>query len=165
MSETDGASSASEVEATGHADNGPRAHIHRRTVEYGDLDANAHVNNVVYLRYFETARIELIQVIAPVSDPARAQSDEGLILAECHVAYRSPAVYGETLDVAVGPGAVWRSAFRVELEIRCADDGRDVADGWCVLVAYDYKDGSAIRLPDPLREALLAAGGLDERRG
>ena len=32
------------------------AHTHTERVRFGDLDAMKHLNNVVFLRYFETAR-------------------------------------------------------------------------------------------------------------
>ncbi|MFK7980076.1 MAG: acyl-CoA thioesterase [Saprospiraceae bacterium] len=31
------------------------------TVRWGDMDANGHVNNTVYYRYFENARVEIFQ--------------------------------------------------------------------------------------------------------
>ena len=34
----------------------PREHVHVERVRFGDLDAMRHLNNVVFLRYFESAR-------------------------------------------------------------------------------------------------------------
>ena len=39
--------------------------VHRERVRFGDLDANRHLNNVVYLRYFETARISFMRELWP----------------------------------------------------------------------------------------------------
>ena len=39
------------------------AYTHRETVRFGDLDAMRHLNNVVFLRYFETARINFFTAL------------------------------------------------------------------------------------------------------
>jgi acyl-CoA thioesterase FadM len=51
-------------------------------VRFGDLDAMQHLNNVEFLRFFETARIEYIGTLFPEHSPDRAQ-DFGFIFAEC----------------------------------------------------------------------------------
>ena len=38
-------------------------------VRFGDLDAMQHMNNVEFLRFFETARIEYISTLAPDHAP------------------------------------------------------------------------------------------------
>jgi acyl-CoA thioesterase FadM len=36
------------------------AYTHTERIRFGDLDAMRHLNNVVFLRYFETARINYL---------------------------------------------------------------------------------------------------------
>ena len=43
--------------------------IYSERVRFGDLDAMRHLNNVVFLRYFETARIEFLRTIIPTTIP------------------------------------------------------------------------------------------------
>ena len=40
-------------------------YVHRERVRFGDLDAMRHLNNVVFLRYFETARIAFMRDHVP----------------------------------------------------------------------------------------------------
>ena len=64
--------------------------VHHERVRFGDLDAMRHVNNAVFLRYFESARISYLgelQVHDPVTE---VEAGFGLIFAECHIKYRSP---------------------------------------------------------------------------
>src|SRR4051812_29486433 len=64
----------------------PTVHVHRERVRFGDLDANRHLNNVVYLRYFESARIAFMRTLWPDHDPTKAGGDQlGMIFAECHI--------------------------------------------------------------------------------
>lgn len=130
---------------------GAWAYTHADEVRFGDLDAMRHLNNVAFLTFFESARIAYIQSIVPDHSPTEPD-DFGLIFAECHINYRSPGHYGELLETRVRPAAVARSSFRVEFEMRVGE--RLVAEGYGVLVGYDYAAGRAAPLPDRLRAVL-----------
>jgi acyl-CoA thioester hydrolase len=131
------------------------SYTHTERVRFGDLDAMRHLNNVVFLRYFETARIAYLREIVPGHDPANPEQDEfGVIFAECHINYRSPVVFDEVVDVKCSIGHVKRSAFRVEFEMRVGT--RLAAEGYGVLVGFDYTTQQAAALPDALREKLEA---------
>jgi acyl-CoA thioester hydrolase len=131
------------------------SYVHTERVRFGDLDAMRHLNNVVFLRYFETARIAYLRQIVPSHDPAHPESDVfGLIFAECHINYRSPVVFDEEVAVTCTIGNVRRSSFRVEFDMRVGT--RLVAEGYGVLVGFDYTEQKAAQLPDSLRETLEA---------
>jgi acyl-CoA thioester hydrolase len=122
-------------------------------VRFGDLDAMRHLNNVVFLRYFETARISYLRHLMPSHDPAHPEGDQfGLIFAECHINYRSPVVYDEQVSIECSVSDVARSSFRVPFRMLVED--RLCAEGYGVLVGYDYLGGSATPLPDALRARL-----------
>ena len=132
-----------------------QTYTHTERVRFGDLDAMRHLNNVVFLRYFETARISYLRHLMPSHDPAHPENDQfGLIFAECHINYRSPVHFDELLDVHCSIGTVRRSSFRVEFEMRV--EGRLAAEGYGVLVGFDYAAQTATPLPDALRARLEA---------
>jgi acyl-CoA thioester hydrolase len=126
-------------------------------VRFGDLDAMGHLNNVEFLRFFETARIAYIQSLAPGHSPTD-RSQFGFIFAECHINYRAPAFFGDELRILIEPGEVRRSSVRLDFRMLREGDGRLVADGYGVLVGYDYAAGRAQAVPDALREQLTVAG-------
>lgn len=127
--------------------------IHRERVRFGDLDAMRHLNNVVFLRYFETARIAFLRVLAPEHDPSHPEADTfGLIFAECHITYRSPVYFDEEVAVTCTVGEVRRSAFRVDFTMRVED--RVAAEGYGWLVGFDYDAQTSVRLPQTLRGRL-----------
>jgi acyl-CoA thioester hydrolase len=132
--------------------------VHREIVRFADLDALRHLNNVAYLRYFETARIEFVRSLWPDRDPLTGDdSGIGLIFAECHINYRSPVFLDDELAVACRVGEIRRSAFRVDFDMRVGE--RAAADGYGWLVGFDYGAQRACRLPDDLRERLALARG------
>ncbi len=127
------------------------AFVHRERIRFGHLDAMRHLNNVEFLRFFETARIEYLREVIPEHDPADPD-DFGLIFAECHIKYRAPGQYNDLLEITIRPEQVRRSSFRVAFEMRVGD--RLLAEGWGALVGYDYAKATARPLPDRVREAL-----------
>jgi acyl-CoA thioester hydrolase len=122
-------------------------------VRFGDLDAMQHLNNVEFLRFFETARIEYITKLFPQHSPDRAQ-EFGFIFAECHIAYLAPGGYGDDVRTYVWVSEVKRSALRVDFEMVVDADDRKLAEGYGWLVGYDYAEGRSQPLPDALREKL-----------
>jgi acyl-CoA thioester hydrolase len=129
--------------------------VHTERVRFGDLDAMRHLNNVVFLRYFETARIAYIRNLMPAHDPAHPeQSKWGLIFAECHINYRAPVYFDEEVAVECSIGEVRRSAFQVLFTMRVGT--RLAAEGYGVLVGFDYVEQQAAQLPEALRERLEA---------
>lgn len=130
--------------------------VHAEKIRFGHLDAMRHLNNVEFMRFFETARIEYLRTVVPDHDPADPD-DFGLIFAEAHINYRSPGHYNELLEIEIWPSEVKRSSFRVNFAMRVGE--RLLAEGWGALVGYDYADGKAAPLPDRLRDALGVTSG------
>jgi acyl-CoA thioester hydrolase len=131
-------------------------YTHVERVRFGDLDANRHLNNVVFLRYFETARIAYIRELIPVHDPTQPEGGAyGVIFAECHINYRSPVYFDEEVAIECAIGEVRRSAFQVLFTMRVA--GRVAADGYGWLVGFDYAAEKAAPLPDELKKVLQDA--------
>ena len=120
-------------------------------VRFGDLDAMQHMNNVEFLRFFETARIDWFAHVLPKHSPG-SRGDFGFIFAECHIHYRAPAFYNDEIRTWVRPAEMKRSSIRLEFEMRVKGDDRLVADGWGTVVGYDYQAGESRPLPDAIRE-------------
>jgi acyl-CoA thioester hydrolase len=139
-----------------HAEDWPFSYVDR--VRYGDLDANRHLNNVVVLQFYESARIAYMQQIAPEADPTDPEHGTGFIFAEAHVNYRSPAFYDEPLRTYIRPTHLRRSSVRLAFRTVCDDDGRLVAEGWGTIVGYDYAAGRATPIPGALAGRLRDAG-------
>ena len=131
----------------------PPSYVHSEQVRFGDLDANRHLNNVVFLRYFESARIAFIRTLMPAHDPAAPEAlGTGLIFAECTIRYRAPVWFDELVEVTCTIGEVRRSAFEVPFQMHVGEKLVAEGSGW--LVGYDYEQGRAAPLPEALRGAV-----------
>ena len=136
---------------------------------FGDIDAMGHVNNVVHLRWIETARIaywihvtgQKAHTGVPTKGGASHEPGPGvmagvlidLILARTEIDYRSPVSYGEKLDVFVRASLIKRSSLVLEYVIAAKPAGRVIADAKTVVVCYDY----ALMRPKPVSPELKAA--------
>jgi acyl-CoA thioester hydrolase len=121
-------------------------------LRFRDLDAVGHVNNVVYLTYMETARIQWwIEVTGH-----RDFRNFGMILARTEIDYKAPASWGDRLEVGVRCASIRRSSFVLEFRVAEPDGGRVFAEARKVLVHYDYDAGRSVPLPEALREKLKA---------
>ena len=125
--------------------------VHHERVRFGDLDAMRHLNNVVYLRYYESARIAYLHALEAGDEPF-VDGGFGLIFAECHIEYRAPVHFDEELAVHCSIAEIRRSSFRVPFEMRVGD--RVCAEGYGVLVGFDYAAQRATPLPAELVEVL-----------
>ena len=119
-------------------------------VRFRDLDALGHVNNAVYLTYLESARVAWWLHLTGRKD-LRGMD---LILARVEIDYRSAAVYGERLEVALRCASIGRSSFVVESVISEQGMGRCVAEARQVMVYFDYAAGEPRPLPDEIRRML-----------
>ena len=128
------------------------AHTHVERVRFGDLDAMKHLNNVVFLRYFETARINYLNALMETHDPVRRDGGFGFIFASCHIDYRSPAHFDEEVAIRVRPAQVGTKSLKLEFEMAVGE--RVIADGHGILVGYDYEAERTIPLPEALKERL-----------
>ena len=143
---------------------GPFRYRHPIEIRYGDTDALGHVNNAVYLSYFEMARGGYYTRV--VGHPFGTGPDaerRTYVIAEAHVSYRRPAFYGEPLWCCVRVGWLSRSSFGLEYRLEVSDSAigaaRVIADGSTVQVFYDLARGRPMRIPAELVDALTGHEG------
>src|ERR1700704_3543559 len=114
------------------------AYRHRLSVRFRDCDAMGHVNHAVYFTYLEQCRLTYWRELTGTPSPHTR-----VIIARAECDYRSPAHFGDELEVRVGIGDIGRSSFTLRYEIVQAGDGRQVATGKTVMVSYDYTAGAS----------------------
>jgi acyl-CoA thioester hydrolase len=128
---------------------------HPVEVRFVDTDALGHVNNAVYLSYFEAARAGYYAAVAGSPfGTGEAAAERTFVVAEAHVVYRAPAFFGETMIVGCRFDWTGRSSFglayRVRAEASPVGSARLVADGESVQVMFDLERGRVMRVPADL---------------
>lgn len=143
---------------------GDFAHRHLVEVRLSDTDAMGHVNNARYLTYVEIARVAYYEQVTGNALPIGTHgAEEGMILAEIRMTYRSPAFYGETLTVETRVERIGRTSFAMVHRMTAPESrygkARLIATADSVLVAYDYQAEAPIPVPDDWRAAMEAFEG------
>jgi acyl-CoA thioester hydrolase len=126
-------------------------------VAWGDMDYFRHLNNIVFFRYFESARIAYLERIGFQKE--LEESGIGPILAATDCRFRRPVTYPDV--VAVGARTARLGADRFVMEYRLVSEAlREVAAvGGGTLVAFDYRRGHKTALPAPIRGAIQRLEG------
>ena len=121
-------------------------------VAWGDMDSFAHVNNVVYLRWFESARIRLFEATGVL---ARMETERvGPILARTSCDYLQPVAYPDTVTVRTRCTRLGNSSFDMAYEVVSSALGKVCATGDAVIVMVDYNTGRSAQLGEALRAKL-----------
>ncbi len=122
-------------------------------VRWGDMDALGHVNNTVYFRYLEQARVSWLESVGGPLAPGR----DGAVIVNAHCTFLVPIVYPARLEVRMYAGPPGRSSFETWYEIRRAGAERTLfAEGSAKIVWVDAGTARAVPLPEHIR-ALLPA--------
>jgi len=126
-------------------------------VAWGDMDYFRHLNNIVFFRYFESARIAYLERIGFRSE--LEHSGTGPILSATHCRFRRPITYPDI--VLVGAKTIELRSDRFVMEYRLVSEAQRAvaAEGGGTLVAYDYSAGEKAALPVSVREAIVSLEG------
>lgn len=119
-------------------------------VQWGDQDAFGHVNNVVYFRWFESARIDLLNACR--SQVSMSGTGLGPILASITCDYKRQLRFPDTVYVGSKVTRVGRSSAEISHAIFSCEQRDIVAEGVSVIVVFDYTSQRATRIPDDLRQ-------------
>ncbi|NPV04151.1 MAG: acyl-CoA thioesterase [Syntrophaceae bacterium] len=118
-------------------------------VAWGEMDAFGHVNNIVYFRYFETARIAYFERLDVPEFLAR--DPVGPILAETACRFRAALSYPDTVSVGARVESVGEDRFVMRYAVLSHRLGRLAAEGEGTLVCFDYRQNKKAPVPERLR--------------
>lgn len=125
-------------------------------VQWGDMDAAQHVNNVIYLRWFESARVQYFEQIQELMD-FTGEAELGAILAETYCRYKMPVAYPDTVTIGVRVlvDTMDEFSFRMQHVIVSQQHQRVAAEGWTRIVCYDYRHKQKASIPPALKEKIV----------
>lgn len=128
-------------------------HVTTMPIRWGDMDAYGHVNNTVYFRYMEQARVEWIEDMKVQVRPG----GDGPVIINASCTFLIPMNYPGTVEVRTYVGAIGRSSCETIVEMRIVGDERIFAEGAAKVVWMNTQTGKSVPLPDHVR-AVLEAG-------
>ncbi|OIJ86284.1 thioesterase [Streptomyces sp. MUSC 14] len=121
-------------------------HIYRCPLRWSDMDAYGHVNNAVFLRYLEEARIDFMS-------RRGAESKDGSVVARHEIDYRRQLVHRPTpVDIELWVTHIRAASFTVAYEVKDADTVYVQAS--TVIVPFDFENQAPRRITPQEREFL-----------
>src|SRR5438874_13309503 len=126
-------------------------------VQWGDQDAFGHVNNVIYFRWMESARIEYFRRYG-VQDGAGKQGS-GPILAAVKCDFRRQLIYPDTLLISASITSIGRTSLKMVHRIYSTAQQAVAAEGDSVIVMFDYQAQRPIKVSDEIRTRIAAVEG------
>ena len=126
-------------------------HVERLRVLWGDMDALGHVNNVMYFRYMEQARIGLFARLVP---EAQAWKTLGMVIVSTACDFRRPLVYPADIEVRVFTEPPGGSSLGTIYEIAPVGEAEPWAVGRATIVFMNLALDRPTRIPDFVRENL-----------
>jgi len=124
-------------------------HVERIPIRWGDMDAMGHVNNTVYFRYMEQARISWFDALVPEEE---AWSSTGLVIANASCNFKKPINYPGTVEVRVLAGPPGGSSVATYYELLIGEEL--CADGAATVVFIDMQRQKPVRIPERIRSLL-----------
>ncbi len=120
-------------------------------VAWGDMDSLGHVNNVIFLRWFESARIAYFSEVGLFEEGGKQC---GPILASTSCQYRSPVVYPDTVCLEARVSRIGKRSLSMDYRVTSAQQGKVAAEGKGVIVWFDYIEEKSAPIPPVLRERI-----------
>ena len=120
--------------------------LHTMTVpiRWGDMDGMGHVNNTLYLRYMETARIKMMEDQGFLTD----RNGEGFVIANIFCNFIQQLEYPGDVLVKSYVGSIGNASFDLYHEMLRTDSGEKVfANGGETMVWVDFPKQKSLPLP------------------
>ncbi|MGH7598443.1 MAG: acyl-CoA thioesterase [bacterium] len=119
-------------------------------VAWGEMDALGHVNNIVYFRYFESARVAYLTKINFI-DPEQ-NDGTAAILASTQCDFRKALAYPDIVSIGARVVEIGSDRFKMEYRLVSHRLQKKTAEGKGVVVAYNYREKRKTELPEAIRK-------------
>ena len=124
-------------------------HVERIPIRWGDMDAMGHVNNTVYFRYMEQARISWFEALLPRGE---AWGSTGIVIANASCNFKKAINYPATVEVKMFAGAPGGSSLPTSYDLLV--ENQICADGAATVVFIDMEQQKPVRIPEALRNLI-----------
>jgi acyl-CoA thioester hydrolase len=137
--------------------------ISKISVKWGELDAYQHVNNTVYLKYQEVARLRYFSYLLKEVDPEKFDIEKfsngtgiGPIMSDTYCAFKFPLTVPDKVLVGstILKGDLHDDRYKLTHSIWSLRHQRVVADGYGTVVSYDFSKMKSCKMPAQLVHAI-----------
>ncbi len=133
------------------------------TIKWGDLDAYQHVNNCMYFKYQEVARLRYFGHILKHIDNKEFDVEKfsigtgiGPIMSDTYCSFKLPLTVPDKILVGstILPGDLSKGRYKLSHSVWSLRHNRVVADGFGTVVSYDFQNAKACDIPAVMVRAI-----------
>ncbi|GGP96157.1 acyl-CoA thioesterase [Shewanella ulleungensis] len=121
-------------------------------VAWGEMDALQHVNNSVYFKYFETARLDFFHQINLLAD--LKTTGVGPVLSETNARFKRPLTFPDSIIVGIKISDITEDRFVMHYTVFSQAQQSVTTQGWAKVVMFNFKTGQKAKLTPELLAAL-----------
>ena len=122
-------------------------------IEWGDMDALQHVNNIEYFKYFQVARIAYFEKIDSESVMRETRISSILASTQCKFIY--PLAYPDSVSVGVRVDTMADQYFTMKYSVVSQKHQRLAAIGDAKVVMFDYANNKKVSIPNEIRKTII----------
>ena len=122
-------------------------------VAWGEMDAMGHVNNIVYFRYFESARIAYFEKMDLIG--YMTKTGIGPILATTSCKFKIPLSYPDKVLIGAKVVNIEEDRFVMNYLVVSHKHQKVAAEGDGVIVTFNYKEGKKVTVPEVVRQSII----------
>lgn len=134
-------------------------HFTASPTRWGDCDMLGHVNNVQFLRYYESGRLDYFAEVLDID--TRAGMPSSLIIADMHLTFLSQLHHPSALEVGSRIGRLGNRSFDFEAAIFEPGASRPSSTAIAACVWYNYRDDCSMPIPEAQRAVIQQFEGLE----
>ena len=126
---------------------------------WGDCDMFGHVNNVQFVRYYESGRLDYFHRVLEM--PAHYDPQQTLIIADIHVTFLRQIHHPCALEVGSRISRLGNSSFDFEAAIFAPGDDKPYSTAKAACVWFDYQANHSLSIPPRERATIQKFEGLE----
>ena len=126
------------------------AYFFVENTRWGDLDAIGHINNVLYARYYESARTSYFGDLLDIKFVSKTPIS--LILADMKIAYLQQLHHPASMQIGARVSRIGGSSMQFDAAVFVEGNDHAISTSRASLVWFDYSQNQSVKIPQDVRE-------------
>ena len=129
-------------------------HSSNISVNWGEMDALGHVNNTMYFRYMETARVNWLNSLGI----KLGENNQSFIIVNAFCEFLAPLTYPQTLEIKTFISKIGNTSIDISHDLKIEDQDQKpnlIANGFVTCVWFNFKENKSAPLPTVLTDLFL----------